>query len=227
MEKSRFESLEQMADSTAAGLAQAAAASAFSLFRDQQFRRVAGFERLSETEQDRTFNEVVVAYLVLIMLLLEAPDLRVAEEFRSYLRGLQKKIPKAYVEYLREQGVEPRYLPDWEKLITMRYDEFGRDRHDVRAAAMEIESSEKSLTLDSLSNIQMLVPVQAVAIGCHQHIYRGVTDGRDELFKLILEALSKFYVDFRVRIEGRKRSPLTKTRAAVKRMFRRKHKKRK
>ena len=50
------ESLEQMADVTAAGLAQSAAGAAFHLFREKQFRRLAGFEQLSQVEQDRIFN---------------------------------------------------------------------------------------------------------------------------------------------------------------------------
>ena len=34
--------------------------------------------------------------------------------------------------------------------------------------------------------------------------------GQDELFKQILETLSKFYVDLRIRLEGGKITPLTR-----------------
>jgi hypothetical protein len=50
-----------------------ASAAAYELFCDKEFRRLAGFERLSQVEQDRIFNELMIAYLALIMLLLEAP----------------------------------------------------------------------------------------------------------------------------------------------------------
>ncbi|MBW1737299.1 MAG: hypothetical protein JRJ69_07020 [Deltaproteobacteria bacterium] len=189
--------------------------------RDKQFRRLGNFEQLSQTEQDRIFNELVIASLVLIMLVLEAPDLRVAREFRDYLADLNKKIPKAYVDQLRTLGIKTRHLRDWEKLIAMRYEEYARDRHDVRAAAMQIESSQKVLDLDDLSKIQMLVPVQAVAIGCHHHICRGDTEGRDDLFKLTLRSLSGFYVEVRVRLEGGRITPLTRARVALKRILRR------
>ena len=178
-----------MAEETAAALVQAAGSSGFHLFKDKQFRRLARFDQLAQTEQDRIFNELVAASVVLIMLVLEAPDLRVAGEFRGYLSDLNKKIPKAHIDYLRSLGVEAKHLRIWEKLIAMRYKEYARDRHDVRAAAMEIESAEKGLDLDDLSKIQMLVPVQAVAIGCHHHICRGDTEGRDDLFKLTLNLL--------------------------------------
>ena len=216
-----IESLDQMAQVTAAGFSQAAAASAYELFCGKEFRRMAGLERLSQAEQDRIFNELVIAFLVLIMLLLEAPDLRVPRELRDYLAGLNKRISETYVNNLKTLGVETNHLRDWEKLIAMRYEEYARGKHEVRAAAMQIESGEKSLDLDGLSRIQLLVPVQAVSIGCHHHICRGNTDGQDDLFKQILKSLSKFYVELRIRLEGGRITPLKRARVALKRMFQR------
>ncbi|MGH7809844.1 MAG: hypothetical protein ACREP5_06145, partial [Candidatus Binatia bacterium] len=216
-----YESVDQMADATAAALAQAAASSAYELFGDKEFRRMTGLERLSQVEQDRIFNELVVALLVLMMLLLEAPDLRVPRELRNYLAGLNKRIPEAYVENLKTLGVETNHLRDWEKLISMRYEEYARDKHEVRAAAMQLESAEKSLDLEGLSKIQLLVPVQAVSIGCHHHICRGNTAGRDDLFKQILKSLSNFYVELRIRLEGDKITLFTRVRVALKRMLQR------
>ncbi len=215
----QFESSDQMAAAAAAALVQAAAKYAFQLFRDKGFRRLARFEKLNPVEQDRVFNELVVAYVVLVMLILEAPDLRVSREFRDYLVDLKEKIPKAHLDYLRTLGVETEHLRDWEKLIALRYDEYAKDRHEVRSAAMQIQSSEKALDLDDLSKIQMLVPVQTVAIGCHDHVCRGATQGRDDLFKLTLRSLSRFYVDIRVRLEGRKVTPLMRARLALKRII--------
>jgi len=208
-----------MADATAAGLVQVAAHEAFQLFRHKEFRRLVSFDIQSQIEQDRIFNELVVSYIVLLLLLLEAPDLRIPREFRDYLKDLKEKIPRAYVDYLKTLRVAAEHLGDWEKLIGLRYEEYARDRHEVRAAAMEVESSEKALNLDDLSNIQMLVPVQTVAIGCHHHVCRGETKGRDELFKLTLKSLSKFYVDIRIRFEGGKVTPLTRARVALKRVI--------
>ena len=218
----QFESSDQMAAATAAALVQAAAKYAFQLFRDKGFRRLLSFDNLNPVEQDRVFNELIVAHVVLVILVLEAPDLRVPREFRSYLVDLKEKIPNAHLDYLRTLGVETEHLRDWEKLIALRYDEYAKDRHEVRSAAMQIQSSEKPLDPDDLSKIQMLVPVQAVAIGCHHHICRGDTKGRDDLFKLTLGPLSRFYVDIRGRLEGVKTTPLTRARQALKRMIRRK-----
>jgi hypothetical protein len=214
-----FESLDQMADTTAAGLVQVAAHQAFQLFRDKEFRRLMNFDILSQVEQDRIFNELVVACVVLIILLLEAPDLRVPPEFRDYLLALKEKILGAHLDYLRTLGVEAEHLQGWGKLMDMRCEEYAKDRHEVRAAAMEVEAAEKTLDLNDLSKIQMLVPVQAVAIGCHDHVCRGETQGRDDLFKFTLRSLSRFYVDIRIRMEGGKITSLTRARLALKRMI--------
>lgn len=202
---------------TVAGLVQAAAHQAFELFSDNKFRKPAGFDTLNQVEQDRIFNELIVAYIVLIMLVLEAPDLRVPPEFRAHLIRLKKMIPEAHIAYLKASGIEAEHLQVWEKLISLRYDEYAKDKHEVRSADMKIEAAEKTLDLDDLSRIQMLVPVQVVAIGCHRHICRGETDGRDEFFKLTLRALSRFYVEIRIRLEGGKITFLTRARVAVKR----------
>jgi hypothetical protein len=221
MSRQQIESLDQMAYETARALLQVAGVSAFQFFQDKKFRRSAGFNQLNQTEQDRIFNELVVASIVLIMLILEAPDLRVAAELRGYLSAVNESISKAYLDYLKSLGVETEYIQQWEKLIDMRYEEYSRDRHDVRAAAMQIESSEKRLDLDDLSKIQMLVPVQAVAIGCHHHICRGNTEGRDDLFKLTLRSLSRLYIQIRIRLEGGRITPLTRIKVILKRIFRR------
>lgn len=216
-----LESLDQMAEVTAASLSQSAAAFAYQLFCDKEFHQMAGMGRLTQGEQDRIFNELVVAFIVLIMLLLEAPDLGVPPELRNYLADLNKRIPEAYVENLKTLGVKTTHLRDWEKLISMRYEEYGRDKHAVRAAAMQMESAEKNLDLDGLSKIQLLVPVQAVSIGCHHHICRGNSTGQDDLFKKILQSLSKFYVELRIRLEGGKITPLARARVKLKRLLQR------
>ena len=216
-----------MADATTAGLVQVSAHEAFQLFRHKEFRRLVSFDIQSQIEQDRIFNELVVSYIVLLLLLLEAPDLGIPREFRDYLKDLKEKIPKAYVDYLKGLGVAAEHLRDWEKLIGLRYEEYAKDRHEVRSAAMQIESSEKALDLDDLEKIQMLVPVQTVAIGCHHHVCRGETKGRDELFKLTLKPLSRFYVDMRIRLEGGKVTPLMRARVALNRVVHRKGKRKK
>jgi hypothetical protein len=64
--------------------------------------------------------------------------------------------------------------------------------------------------------------VQVVAIGCHHHVCRSQTEGRDELFKLILRALSRFYLETRLIFESGKLTPFMRLRRAVRRALHRK-----
>ena len=208
-----------LAGTMAAALAQAAAHQAFELFKDKAFQRLAGFDGMDQTERDRIFNELVVAHLVLSMLILEAPDLRVSTEFRDHLVEVKTLVPKAYVDNLRNLGVKKEHCRVWEKLLTLRYEEYAKDRHGVRSAAMQLEGAKKPLDLEDLSRIQLFVPVQAAAIGCHDHVCRGKTDGRDELFKTTLKALARFYGDIRIRFEGGKITIWMRARRLWRRLF--------
>ena len=221
MDHPTFESLDEMAAATAGALAQAAAGSAFHLFQEKQFRRLARFKQLSQVEHDRIFNELVLAGLTVAMLTLEAPDLRVQADMRPFLTSVSKAIPRAYVELLRSHGVEAEHLRDWETLIPSRYEEYAGDRHKVRAAAMQTEADAGTFDRESLTQIQLLVPVCAVVIGCHHHICRSETDGRDDLFKHTLHWLAKYYIELRVRFEGGTITPLDRVQVALKRLLRR------
>jgi len=86
---------------------------------------------------------------------------------------------------------------------------------------MKLESEDKDLDMDGLSKIQLMVPLQSVAIGCHHHICRSNTDGRDELLKFILNRLARFYVEFRVIMEGGRVTLLARVRMALRCLLRR------
>lgn len=208
--------LAKLAKITAASLDQAASQAAFQLFRDKKFRQLAKFESLEKIEQDRIFNELVLATLTVLMLTMDARDLRVPEEMMEYYQLLKTELPKAHIDYLASMGIEKNYLRDWEKLIQMRYQEYDEDKLKAREAAMIVEAREKGeLDVKDIEGIQLLLPVQTVAIGCHHHICRSKTEGRDELFKLTLKWLGRFYIQIRVPMEGGKITPLAKLKVSL------------
>lgn len=217
-----FESMKEMSTATAASLTKAAAGSAFTLFKDKAFRRLARFDALPVAEHDRIFNELLIAGLTLQMLTLEAPDLHIPDDMRPFLKQVAGEIPEAHVRELATLGISEENQCEWRQLIGMRYQEYAGDRHKARAASMqiEIEATRRPLDLEALDGIQAMVPVQVVAIGSHCHICRGKTEGYDELFKFMLHHLSRFYVEMRLAYEGRPLTPLTRAMIAVKRLFR-------
>lgn len=217
-----FESMEAMANATATNLAKAAASSAFTLFKDKTFRRLARFDALPVAEHDRIFNELLIAGLTLQMLTLEAPDLHIQDDMRPYLKQIKSEIPAAHVRELAALGIPENNQREWIQLIGMRYEEYAADRHKARAASMqiEIEAARRPLDREAMDGIQAMVPVQVVAIGTHCHVCRGKTEEYDELFKFMLHYLSRFYVEMRRTFEGRPLTTLDRATIAVKRLFR-------
>lgn len=214
-------SLEQIAqNNTAQALAQGVGPKAFELFQNKKFRQYLSFDQIPQVERDRIFNELVLAILTMIMLTLEAPDLRTEEpDLKDHLKKVQNKIPKAYVKILKEMGVEEKYLKDWKKLIWMRFEEYRNDRLKTREAAMILETQGKDLSMEELNKIHLLLPMQTVAIGCHHHICRSQTGGKDDLFKLILKWLGNHYVELRIRLEGGNITSLQRVLVKIRRLF--------
>ncbi len=204
---------------TADNLDRAATRYAQRIYWDKSFLSLANIDALDPGEQDRIFNELISACIVMIMLTCDAPDLRIRADMRAQIASLCDLLPAAHSRQLAELGIELQFQKQWEELITMRYDEYRRDKHDVRAANMQNESDGKGLGTDALAKIQVLVPIQTVAIGCHHHICRQMTDGRDDLFKLILKHLSEFYFDLRLTLEGRRPTLCTRARFALRRLL--------
>jgi len=180
------------------------------IFWDKKFQQLADFDKLSQAEKDRIFNELIIAPLALFMITLEAPDLNQPKDFRNYLQTVRDEIPKAHTETLKSMGIDKKYFADWEKLIKMRYEEYSEEKLDARKAMMEFESQGKALQTSDLDGVNLVLPVFTVSVGCHGHICRGNTKGKDELFKYLNKQLSRFYVEFRVLVEGGKINSVTR-----------------
>jgi hypothetical protein len=208
-------SVEKMAKITAAALDQAATTTALTIFNDKTYGKLAGLGGMSQPEQDRILNEIILAGITVIMLTLEAPDLRTHQDLKEYFRILKDEIPKAHLEQLKELGIEKKHVKLWKKLIEMRYDEYARERLDARSAAMEYESQRKALASKDLDGIHLYLPAFTVAVGCHHHICRGKTEGYDLAFKFLMKKLSRFYVTVRATIEGGRLTPINKARVRI------------
>lgn len=205
-------------DSDAEKFTQAAGGVAFKLFTNPKFRNLCLFDTISQVEQDRIFNELVIAVITVMMLTCDAPD--IPEDRQDYLAQIKNKIAKSYTQQLKELGVESKFTKQWDTLIDMRYREYSEDKLKAREAAMIVESEDGDIDLKKLSEIQMMLPIQTVAIGCHHHICRSNTDGRDELFKMILHWLGEYYVEFRVFAEGKTIHPLARIKVCFRRLLR-------
>jgi len=202
--------LSHMARVLAGTLDRAAIQWAHKTYWDKKFLKLAKIKDLNQTEQDRIFNELILAGETLIMITFEAPDLRQEEEFKEYLRSVRDEIPNAHDDYMKELGIERKHRKLWKKLIGMRYEEYEQSKLTAREAMIEYEGKVKNLEPSDLKGITLTLPPFTATVGCHKHIVRGKTKGRDLLFKFIMKRLSRFYVEIRIMIEGGKTSPILK-----------------
>lgn len=214
----------KMAKILAASFDKAASGWAFRIFEDKTFRTLLESDSLEVVERDRIFNELILATLTLIMLTLDAKDLRTAEEMGEYFALVRDEIPKAHRETLHGYGIEKEHLDLWDKLISMRYNEYSEDKQEARYAAMQVEATQKddgSLDRNDMAGITLIVPIQTVAIGCHHHICRGKTEGKDDLFLCLLRHLQRFYLEIRIPLEGGRITPFMRLRMHIRHAWRR------
>lgn len=174
---------------------------AFELFRDSSFRKLAKFDSKSQSEQDRIFNEIVVWYLVLFIAVLESPDLKKSDEEKQFFQMIAQDMPKIHVKQLANLGIPKVFQKQWLKLIDMRYQEYQKDKEQVRSDAVKVHSEDKELTTKDHLDIQLLLPVHTVAICLHHHILKGKVKGEDELFKYLFKAVADKYGDMRMLVE--------------------------
>lgn len=181
---------------TTKNLAKAVAGMAFEFWERKDFRLFVLFEKISRTEQDRMFNELEVSLLGLLVLMLEHAADTPPEERRIVFSAMAGDLPRAFLELLRESGVEDRFIRTWDDLIRMRLKEYHGDYSDA------VKMSEKNTQMmKEPPELRFIwARIETVTIDCLTHIRRGKVEKDDLLWKL----LRKWFVSVDAQI-----SPIT------------------
>ncbi|MEX0877793.1 MAG: hypothetical protein WDZ40_02960 [Candidatus Spechtbacterales bacterium] len=156
--------------------------SAFRVFRDNDFRKLVKFSEISQTEQDRIFNELVVNAVVLAVLMTETRANQIEDSnFSRSVRILSKAIKKRYPEMLQALGVtNQQHIDMWHQLIDMRIEEYRKYEKDMRN---DVDEATKHIPW---------LPI--VITGTVDHIRRGKLKEGDTLFKIISSWLGPLLV---------------------------------
>lgn len=154
----------------------------FEFWQRKDFRLYIKFAGLSQTEQDRIFNELEVSLLGLFVLHLEnAVTQSSAPEQKIVFSGLQKDLSAGFIQLYIDLGLEKKFIDQWRLLIDMRLDEY---RKDYKAALkesakwQEFKKTERDLKL-------AWVRIETNTIDCLTHIRRGDVKKDDPLWKLL------------------------------------------
>ncbi len=155
-------------------------------FNDLEFRRLIKFEKRSEEEKNRFFNELTVTNLVLLMLLIEQRVQETSEEdHKEYLKALRLAVPEFYKGFLRRIKIPEHLASIWDKLIELRYNEYSRDMLEFRRRFFE---EQNELAHEIASDNRAMI-FQTVVLGLYNHLMRGKIKKGDPLYLFLQKYL--------------------------------------
>ena len=161
-------------------LAEVIASQAFEFWQRKDFRLYVEFDKLSQTEQDRLFNELEVSVIGLFVIHLDNTIEKVDKRFIPVLQVLQREITLGFVDLLSNTGIDKKYVKQWTALIDMRLKEY---REDFQTALKESEKMKEFKGDKELRSTWAVI--ETITIDGLSHIRRGNMKADDPLWKLL------------------------------------------
>ena len=161
-------------------LAEVIAGQAFEFWQRKDFRLYVEFDKLSQTEQDRLFNELEVSVIGLFIIHLDSAIEKVDKSFRPVLQMLQREITLGFVDLLSSTGIDKKYVTQWSALIELRLKEY---REDFKIALKESEKMKEFKEDEELRSTWAII--ETITIDGLTHIRRGDMKADDPLLKLL------------------------------------------
>lgn len=171
----------EMLDYTAEKLVEAVASFAYDVWSRKDFRLFVNFHNISQTEQDRIFNELEVSILGLLILKFDDGILRKDKEFGLMLVYFENKLIESFLNLFKNLKVEEKFVKQWKTLIDMRLAEY-RNHYEVAiresGKMKEFDKNEKSIRIS-------WARIESITIDCLTHIRRGDVEEKDPLWKFL------------------------------------------
>lgn len=138
----------------------------FDFWKSKDFQKLVNFDNVSQTEQDRIFNELEVSVLGLFIL--------------KYSH-LEKQAIDSFLELMKEVGIEKKHLNTWKKLIDRRLKDY------MEHYQIALDQTEKFKELNEVETRVIWSRIETITIDCLSHIRRGDPIEGDPLWKLLRE----------------------------------------
>lgn len=172
----------EMLAKSAKNLAQLVANSSYEFWQRKDLRLYVDFGNLSQTEQDRMFNELELTILGLFTLHFEhALSIAEKKEHKIVIESLQKELVPAFLQLFVDLGIEHKYIEEWKTLIAMRFKEY---RKDFKTAIKESSKWEEFKGDEETLKVAW-ARIETMTIDCLTHIRRGKVEKDDPLWKLL------------------------------------------
>lgn len=154
--------------------------SAFHVFNDAQFRRIANFDKISQAEHDRIFNELEVSSVCLCIFILKQREFMMGHKDFHFWEDVCDYLPESLKQRLVGYGVSNENAKLLKDLIKMRYDEYEKISNNL-FDYIDNEDKFKEVKNENAKNV--LNRVNSIAVGTADHIRRGKLKEGDELIK--------------------------------------------
>lgn len=166
--------------------------SAFELWQTKDFRNLVEFSFISQTEQDRIFNELEVSLLGLFIINLDqAVDSSESDEHEIFYAKLRQALIEGFLNIYKKLNLEQKHIHQWRILIDMRLEEY---RKDFKIALKE---SKKMKGIQDDPQVGILwAKIETVTIDCLSHIRRRNVKEGDPLWRMLRRWLTKMEVVF-------------------------------
>jgi hypothetical protein len=172
---------EKLLVDASTNLAQFVASSSYAFWERKDFRLYTEFANISQSEQDRLFNELQVSVLGLFIVHLDyIKSVTLQKEKKNIIRIIQQELKKSFLILFSDLKIDESFVKQWDKLIEMRLKEY---RGDLKIALKETEGSEEFNGSEELWNTWAVI--ETVTIDCLSHIRRGNIEEDDPLLKLL------------------------------------------
>lgn len=171
---------KELVSKTGENFAQILAQFSFDFWSKSEFRKMINFDSISQTEQDRIFNELEVSVLGLFILNLDyAVEHSKTDEQEVFYSRLKRAIIDEFLNLYKKLGIEKKFVDQWRILIDMRLEEY---RKDFKIALKESKTL-KDVEDDELRGVW--AKVETITIDCLSHIRRGDVKEGDPLWKYL------------------------------------------
>lgn len=174
-------------------LANVVARVSFMLWQKEDFREMIDFDKISQTEQDRIFNELEVSFLGLFYLYLDNLSSQLEDGMEKELvEKLKPSLKKGFIGLYEDLKIEKKFIDIWKELINMRFDEYNEDFNSLMKEGIK----EKKLKDEKFR--LFWARTQTITLDCLQHIRRGKLDHKDPLRKYLQDWIvnvDKIYSD--------------------------------
>lgn len=171
---------KELISKTAENFVQFLAHASFDFWEQNEFRKLINFDSITQTEQDRIFNELEVSVLGLFVLNLDYAILHSkADEQELFYSRLRGAMIEEFLNIYKKLGIEKRFLEQWRVLIDMRLEEY---RTDFKIAQKE---SKKLKDFEDEELKGVWAKVETITIDALTHIRRGDVKKDDPLWRFL------------------------------------------